>query len=176
MKHTSMALIGGLPLLLAASAWSQPSGMGSGMMDGGYGGYGYDHGGCGMMGPGMMGNDGWGPGYGRGGMMGPGMMGGYGRGYVPDLTNEQRAKIAEIEKEFGRKQWDLMGKMHEQGIFPGGAYQGGKFDEQAARKAYDAMADLRKQMFENSLQERKSIDGVLTPQQREQQRRGWGNR
>ena len=52
----------------------------------------------------------------------------------------------------------------------------GQFDEQAARKAYAAMADLRQQMFENWLEQRKRIDGVLTTQQREQVRRGWGNR
>ncbi|MCK9517170.1 MAG: Spy/CpxP family protein refolding chaperone [Ottowia sp.] len=168
MKHALIALITGL--LLAVSAWAQPSGMGPGMM----GGHGYDQGGYGM-GWGMMGNDGAGPGYGRGGFMGPGMMGGYGCDYIPDLTDEQRAKIADIEKEFGSKQWELMGKMREQRLARGGAWQDGKFDEQAARDAYDAMAALRKQMFENSLQKRKSIDDVLTPQQRDQQRRGRGN-
>jgi hypothetical protein len=38
------------------------------------------------------------------------------------------------------------------------------------------MAGLRQQMFENSLEARKRIDGVLSPQQREQLRRRSGGR
>lgn len=188
-------------LLLAAAGCSQPYGPGygpgPGMMRGdgpanargGYGMYGMmgdaGPGGYGM-GPGMMGGDGAGPGYGSGGYgMGPGMMGAYGPGmgpgmmggygpeiYGPDFTDEQRTKIAEIQNEFGRKQWALMEKMRAVGGTPGD----GKYDEQAARKAYDAMADLRKQMFENSLEARKRMDGLLTPKQREQFGRGWGGR
>ena len=185
--------------LVAAPAWSQPYGMGPGMMGGygpGYGmgpgmmgGYGPGYG----MGPGMMGS--YGPGYGMGpGMMGgygpgygmgPGMMGGYGPGYgmgpgmmggcgpggygygIPDLTNEQRAKIGAIQDESARKQWALMGSMQEL-MWNREVYSDGKFDENAARKAFDAMTGLRKQMFENSLEARKRIDSVLTPQQRKQ--------
>lgn len=52
----------------------------------------------------------------------------------------------------------------------------GQLDEQAARKTYAVMADLRQQMFENWSEERNCIDGVLTAQQREPLRRGWVNR
>jgi Spy/CpxP family protein refolding chaperone len=136
-------------------------GMGPGMM-GGYGGYG--------MGPGMMGGYG---GYG----MGPGMMGGNGGyGYGPDLSAEQRAKIAGIQQEFAKKHWDLMGKMHEQGGPMAQYYGPGPIDEKAARKAYQEMADAQKQMFELSLDMRKKIDAVLTPEQREQMSRGWRGR
>lgn len=135
-------------------------GMGPGMM-GGYGGYG--------MGPGMMG------GYG-GHHMGPGMMGGYGGyggyGYGIGLSPDQRAKMADIQQEFSRKQWELMEKMHEEG---GPMYQGfgpGAFDEKAARKGYEVMADAHKQMFESQLQARKKMDAVLTPEQREKMSRG----
>ena len=110
--------------LLAAPAWAQmgpgmmggygtgPGMTGPGMM-GGYGPGGYGPGGYGM-GPGMMG--GYGPGgYGPGGYgMGPGMMGGYGGYGGLNLTDEQRAKIDAIQQEASRKQWDLMGKTHEQ--------------------------------------------------------------
>ena len=75
--------------LFSAAAWAQ---MGPGMK------------GSGMMGPEMMGP----------GMMGPGMMAGFGSTRGIDLSDEQRAKIAEIQKEVSRKQSDLMGKMHEQ--------------------------------------------------------------
>lgn len=170
-------------LVVATAAWSQPYGPGPGMM----GGYGYH------MGPGMMGGGGYGPGPGPGMMggygpgpgmmggygMGPGMMWGYGPGWeyaIPNLTNDQRTKLTEIEKNFSDRQWQLMGKMHDLGFQWSNTYRDGKFDEQAARKNYDAMADLRKQMFENSLEQRKRIDAVLTPQQREQMQRPWGGR
>lgn len=146
-------------LLVTSSAWSQMFGMGPGMM-------GHD---------GMMGYGG-GMGYG----MGPGMMWGYGpgsRGWgagIPSLTDEQRGKLAEADKDFRQKQWQLMEKMHDLGYQGGSLYRNGKFDEQAARKQYDAMAALRKQMFENYLDEQKRIDSILTPQQREQLQRSWG--
>jgi Spy/CpxP family protein refolding chaperone len=152
--------------LLAASAvlYAQP--MGPGMM----GGYGSGYG----MNPGMMGGmGGYGPGYG----MSPGMMGGYGGyGYGPDLNAEQRDKMAEIQQEFVQKHWDLMGKMHAQGGPMSGAFGRGDIDEKSARKSYEAMAEAQKQMFELSLQTRKRIDAVLTPEQREQMGRGWRGR
>ena len=62
-----------------------------------------------QMGPGMKGPEMMGP-----GMMGSGMMAGFGSYRGIDLSDEQRTKIAEIQKEVSRKQSDLMGKMHEQ--------------------------------------------------------------
>lgn len=141
-------------------------GMGPGMM----GGYGYGSGGYGM-GPGMMGGYGYGPGgYG----MGPGMMWGYGPGgYNPlKLSDEQRAKIADIQNDVSRKQWALMSSMHELRF----SRRAEAPSDAEARKLYQASADLRKQMFENSLDARKRIDTVLTKEQREQLRRGWGSR
>ena len=119
-----------------------------------------------QIGPDMMG--GYGPsGYG----MGPGMMGGYGpEGYNSlKLSDEQRGKIADIQEDVRRKQWALMGSMHEQ-QFRGRGTEAPSDAE--ARKTYQAAADLRKQMFENSLDARKRIDAVLTKEQREQMRRG----
>jgi Spy/CpxP family protein refolding chaperone len=175
MNRLLMASATGVLLMVAGC--SQPYGMRHGMMDGDEG---YGYGGRGM-GPGMMRGEGPGPAYGhRGygmqpdmmpghGMGGAMMMGGYGLA-LPDLTNEQRTQIAEIQKEFGRKQWALMGQMHEQRWQSGDALRGGQLDEQAARKAYDTMAAVRKQMFENSLEARKRINSLLTPQQREKLR------
>ena len=127
-------------------------GMGPGMM------------GPGAMGPGMMGPGMMGPG------MGPGMMGGYGPYYGLDLSSEQRAKIAAIQKEFARKHWDLMYRMHEAGWPMHEVYREGKFDEQAARKAFDAMSEARKQMFEAWLDAQKRMDAVLTADQRQKLR------
>jgi Spy/CpxP family protein refolding chaperone len=135
-------------------------GWGPGMMGGGWGpGYG----------PGMMGG-GWGPGYGGG--YGPGMMGGWGRGggigWLPDLSSEQRGKIAGIQRDYASKQWPLMQQMHSL-MWANGA-PGTDADDQAERQNYDAVAALRKQMFDNRLAERKEIDAVLTPQQRDELR------
>ena len=94
-----------------------------------------------------------------------------------DLTDEQRTGIAEIQKKVRHKPWELMEKMHKQSWRSGA--RDGKCDAQAARKTYGDMADMRKQMFENMPDERKRIDSVLTPQQREQIQKmhhGWGGR
>lgn len=157
MKRALSAIAAGLTL--AAAAHAQPYGMGPGPFAG-YGG----HGGYGM-GPGMMG------GYaGRG--AGPGAMWGHRGGYAGlDLSADQRKRIAQIEDESAQAQWQLMGSMHRQGPHMSGLWDGGEFDEQAARKAFQAMADARKAMFENALEARKRMDAVLTPEQREQLRR-----
>lgn len=132
------------------------------------------------MGPGMMSGGGYGPGYGMGpGMMGPGMMGGYGGwgpGYGVDLSAEQRQKLFDIQREVANKRWEVMGKLHAEGGPMDQAFSGGQLDEQAARKAYDAMAAAHKQMFETMLDARKRMDAVFTPEQREQLQRNFGGR
>jgi Spy/CpxP family protein refolding chaperone len=180
MKRQLVAWLAGS--LWAASALAQPAGIGPGMMGSGpgVGPGGYGPGGCGA-GPGMMWGEGAGPGTGGYGMgpgfgIGPGMMGGFGRLNVQglDLSDDQRAKLAEIHTEVERKQWDLMRSMHELGWQSAGGRRGGDFDAAEARKTYDAMAALRKQMFDNMLDARQRIDALLTPPQRQQLRRAWG--
>ena len=197
MKRTVLAAAAAL-LTVGAAAFAQPYGPGYGP-GGGYGpGYGmgpgmmggYGPGGGYGMGPGMMGGYGPGGGYGMGpGMMGgygpgggygmgPGMMGGFGPGYGYydlDLSADQRAKIGDIQREFAEKRWELMGKLHAQDGPMSQAFAG-PFDEKAARKAYDAMTDAHKKMFEASLQMRKKVEALLTPEQREQMGRGWRGR
>lgn len=140
------------------------------MMGGPGYGYGYGYGeGPGMMGgygPGMMGG---GPGMGMGmGWGGGPMMGGGARGLgIADLSAEQRGKIKQAQQDFWKKQWPLMQQMHS------ASWDGDtELDDQAARKNYEAVAGLHKQMFENQLELRKRINAVLTPQQREALRRG----
>jgi Spy/CpxP family protein refolding chaperone len=197
MKRKLLAASAALLLGTATAAYSQPyGGMGPGMMGGygpgggqGYGqgqGYGPGYGPGYGMGPGMMGGYvpgyGMGPGmmggYGQGYGMGPGMMGGFGPGfgYGVDLGDEQRAKISAIQQELAQKHWEQMGSMHQQGGPMSQAFGPGPIDEKAARKAYEAMAEAQKQMFEISLQARKRFDAVLTPEQREQMGRGWRGR
>lgn len=198
MKATApFAMAAGLVLSIAAcSQFPENSysgtGDGPGMMDGYYGGgprmmRGYDPGddsedeyGPGMMGryygAGMMGG-GYGPGMMNGYGYGPGMMGGWHRGWgmsIPDLSDDQRKKIEDIQKDYRQRQWALMQSMHELQFQQGGITRDGKFDEQAARKAFDARESLRKQMFENRIQMQKRVEEVLTPKQREQMQRNWG--
>ena len=126
----------------------------------------------------MMGGYGYGPGPGYGmmggfggGGYGPGMMWGYGGGYGysgANLSTEQRTKIAQIQDEFRKKQWALMQSMHQVRWGQADAYRDGKLDDSSARQSFEAMTALRQQMFENSLEARKSFDAVLTPEQRKQ--------
>ncbi len=172
MKRTLLAIAA--TLLLATSAHAQPGGGGPGMMNGYESGPGWG---------GMM------DGYGRHGMMDGygresgwhGMMGGPQMGFGPDywslkLSDEQRDKILAIERAASSKRWDLMGKMREQGLRMHENYATGKLDDEALRKNYQAMSEVHKAVFEASLQARKDILAVLTPEQREQLGRGWGRR
>lgn len=151
---------------IAASVGAQPYGYGPGPMGGpGYG-----------MGPGMTGGwggGGWGP-----GMMGGGPGAGWGAGPFAglDLSKEQRDKIAEIEADVRTSERSLMRSMHDLDWRMSDAWQDGKFDEQAARQAFDAMSAVRKQMFDPWVDSRKRIDAVLTPAQREQLQRRGGRR
>lgn len=167
-----------LALALATTVAAQP--YGPGMMGGaGPGGWG------GGYGPGMMGG-GWGGGYGPGmmggwGGMGPGMMmwgGGGADGLADlDLSKEQRDRIAEIRNDVRRQHAAAMRGMQQQEWHMADAWRDdGSFDEQAARKAFDAMTAQRQAMFDLMLDARKRIDAVLTPAQREQLRRRGGSR
>ncbi len=183
MKRNLIATAAAAAMFMAP-AWAHSPGMGDGMMmgPGMMGGYG-SHG---MMGPGMMGQGMMGQGMGPG-MMGPGMMGGHGShgmmgqgmgpgmmGAAPQLklTEEQRSKISLIQREASREHWTLMGKMHDQHYRMHDVLGSGKLDESAARKAFDEMSAVRKQMFQGMLDTRKKIDAVLTDEQRRQLRGG----
>ncbi|MGB8436379.1 MAG: Spy/CpxP family protein refolding chaperone [Burkholderiales bacterium] len=138
--------------IMAADAMADPPqaayGPGYGMM----GGYGPGHG----MSPGMMG--GFGPGYG----MSPDMMGGYSPGFDRNLNAEQRRKIAKIQDEVRHKNWELMGKMQDEQSQMNEQYYSDKRDDDALRKSYRKMSELRHEMFDLSLSAQKQIDAVLT--------------
>ncbi len=148
-------------------ALAQGYGSGWGMMRG-YGPGNY------AMGPWMMG--GYGEGYYG---MGPGMMWGYGARYgsAVNLSDEQRTKIDKIENDARTKQWDLMGKMHEEQSRLFTASNANKPDETAISKGYKKIADLRQQMYDTSRAAQKQVDTVLTKEQRDQlagNDYGWG--
>ncbi len=160
-------LIGGT--MFAASAMAQPQGAyghGYGMMGGNGQGQGYN------MGPGMMGA--YGPGYGQGQAygMGPGMMGDYGPQSNLNLSAEQRGKIAKIQEDARRKQWELMGKMQDEESHMNEQYYSDKRDDGELSKNYRKMSELRHQMFDLSLATQKQTDAVLT---KEQHGKSWRN-
>ena len=142
-------------------------------------------------GPGMMGGygprGGYGPGYhyGAGGGhlgMGPGMMGGRGYGMggggafaALDLTDSQRKQIASVQDEVRKKNWTVMGSMHdERAKMRDAMWAGDKLDRTAVVAANKRMSELRQQMLENSLDAADKIEKVLTPQQRESLKKRWG--
>jgi len=157
--------------------------MGPGMGRGQGSGTGMAGGDCpmqqGMGGPqgkgGMHGGKGGGMHGGKGGGMhgghGGGMMG-MGQGIPPGvlatlgLTPEQQAKVTEIQREQQRKRHGMRGTMQEMRWKAQDSQKDG-FNEDAARKQFDAMAAMRKEMFESGLAARKQLDAVLTPEQRE---------
>jgi Spy/CpxP family protein refolding chaperone len=109
-----------------------------------------------------------------GGGMGGAMMGGFGNlRNIPDLTTDQRNKITAIRRDLRNRQFALMDQMHDQWASTN-LYRNGQFDEQAARRSYDATEKLHRQMFENSLDAQKRIDALLTPAQRQQLQRSYG--
>jgi len=127
--------------------------------------------GRGMMGPGMMGPGMMGP-----GMMGPGMMGGYGYGPALDLTEQQQAKIAQIQEDFRKKQWDLAAKMDAEQAKLNEIYYSGKRDPAAIDNQYKKIYDLRRQMIQIQVDAQNRMDAVLTPEQKERLRGYYGGR
>ena len=100
------------------------------------------------------------------------MMGyGWGAGYLDSLglSEDQQKKIASIQEDLWNKRFALMQSMHTLGWKSFGP---GATSDVDASKAYEAMAALRKQMFDTSLEARKRIDEVLTKEQREELRSG----
>ncbi len=130
-------------------------GMGHGMM----GGY--------SMGPGMMG---MGP-----GMMGPGMMGGYGAGPgMIDLTEQQQNNMAQIQEEVRKKHWDLMGKMNAEQMKLQQLYYSGKRDSAAIEAQHKKIYQLQREMDESRMDAQGRMDALLTKEQKDQRRGGYG--
>lgn len=85
-----------------------------------------------------------------------------------NLTEEQRAKVTEVQRGLQRAQWARMGALRELRWKHRDALDAPDFDPDAARKQYEAMAAIRKEMFEASLDARLRIEAVLTREQRQQ--------
>jgi Spy/CpxP family protein refolding chaperone len=106
------------------------------------------------------------------GMMGPGMMG----GVIPNLTDEQRKKIANIQDDQGDQHWDLMKKMRAERYKLQELLYADREDPEAIRNQYKKLAELHQQMIDSSLDAHKQISALLTKEQKEALktwRRGW---
>jgi Spy/CpxP family protein refolding chaperone len=90
-----------------------------------------------------------------------------------NLSDEQRGKVRDIQRDMQRKQFALMNSMHELRWQAEDQARGPEFDEAAARKLYEAGAAIHKQMFEARLEAHKRLEAVLTKEQREELRKAW---
>lgn len=137
-----------------------------------YGGYGYG------MGHGMMGGYSMGPGMmGMGpGMMGPGTMGGYGAGPgMLDLTEQQQNKMAVIQEEVRQKHWDLMGRMNAEQLKLQQLYFSGKRDSATIEAQNKKIYQLQREMEESWMDAQARMDAMLTKEQKDQRRSGYGH-
>jgi Spy/CpxP family protein refolding chaperone len=113
----------------------------------------------------MMGGPGRGSGFGPGG----------GRGFGPggalaalDLSSEQREKVASIQEENRRKNWDTMGQVRSEQFKLRQMYYADKIDSTAVSEQQKKVDDLRRQMLKSQVEARNQIAAVLTPEQRKQ--------
>lgn len=137
-----------------AGAWSG-RGYGHGMMWG-YGGGDY---------AGGYGRGAWG---GMGGMMGipgHGMMG-MGPYYALDLNEQQRSKMAQIQDEVRKKNWDVMGKLMDEQARLRDLYAAEKRDPAAIGKQSMKVAELRRQMLESSVDAHNRMEALLSKEQK----------
>ncbi|MFA5529525.1 MAG: Spy/CpxP family protein refolding chaperone [Thiohalomonadaceae bacterium] len=155
---------GGCPGVMGGMGPGMMGRMGPGMMGMGPG--------MGGMGPGMMG----GMGYGMGMMGGPGHGYGWGMGMGLvglDLDDDQRKAINRAVDQHRKRQHELVGKMLDHQARLRDQYQQEKWDADAITKIYDQIADVRRQMIRARIDMRNAIYERLTPEQRQQFRRGW---
>jgi Spy/CpxP family protein refolding chaperone len=129
----------------------------------------------------MMGGYGYGPGmggYGRGQGYGPGGRGfGSGGGLAAlNLSSEQSEKIAAIQEENRRKNWNTMGQLRSEQFKLRQMYYADKIDSAAVTEQQKKVDELRRQMLKSSVETRNQVAAVLTPEQRKQFRQfgpGW---
>ena len=82
-----------------------------------------------------------------------------------DLSAEQREKVTAIQRDVVRAQDALMASAREARWKQQDAMKAPELDVDAARSNYEALAALRKKMFETSIEGRKRIEAVLTREQ-----------
>jgi Spy/CpxP family protein refolding chaperone len=115
-----------------------------------------------------------GPGTAQGATGGPGLGSGTIAGInqaalaTLNMTEEQRGKVTEIQRGLQRIQWGLMASLRELRWKHQDALNARELDPEAARKRFEAMVAIRREMFEAGLDARLRIEAVLTKEQREE--------
>jgi Spy/CpxP family protein refolding chaperone len=105
-----------------------------------------------------------------GGGMGRGMMGGmHGAPFqMLDLTSEQRTKINKIHDELRRKNWEALGKIHDEEAKLRDLYAADKRDPKAIGAVYGSIYALKRQMIEAGIDAHNRMEALLTDAQRAQ--------
>ncbi len=83
------------------------------------------------------------------------------------LTGEQRDRITQVQRNLQRKRWETTGALREQRWKIEDAMRSLEVDDDAMRKAYEAMARLRRDMFEAEIDARQKLRAILTREQLE---------
>ena len=158
LAAVAMLVLGTTAISLPAFSYQKSMGMMGNTM-------GADH--KGMMGNmmggghiGMMGN-----------MMGGGHMGMMGKFKGLDLSDEQKAKMSEIQYKLRKKHWEIMGPMIDQQAALHKAYAGDRPDPVAVGAVYGKIFDLKRQMIEAMLAAKNSAMDVLTEDQAAQMKK-----
>ncbi len=124
-------------------------------------------------GPGMMRGRGGGPEWGGD----PGMMRGRGGGYGPgrvfaelDLTPDQQEKIAKVQEDMRRSNWDTMGQLHAEQFKLRGLYLADKPDPNAIADQQKKVDELHRAMIKSQVETGNRIQALLTKEQRDRLR------
>jgi Spy/CpxP family protein refolding chaperone len=124
-----------------------------------------DHG----MGPGMMGGHGMGPGVMGGYGMGPGIMGADPTG-GRELSRDEQKRMARIETELRRHNWELQGKIIDARGELLQLFTEETLDPRKIGAAYGRIFDLRRQMIEATIEARNRQRAILTDEPQEKVR------
>lgn len=116
---------------------------------------------------------GYGPGYGPGMGGGPGYGGGRGFGQggglaALNLSSEQREKIATIQEENRKANWNAMGQLRSEQFKLRQMYNADKIDSAAVSEQQKKVDELRRQMLKSRLDAHNQVSAILTPEQRKQ--------
>lgn len=83
------------------------------------------------------------------------------------LADEQRERVTEVQRDLQRKRWETLGALREQRWRIEDAMRSLDVEDEAMRRAYEAMAKLRKDMFEAEIDARRKLRAILTKEQLE---------
>lgn len=84
------------------------------------------------------------------------------------LSGEQRARLGDIERDLKRQQWKLIATLRELRWKQQDLFRAADADADTARRNFEAMSAVRREMFEAMLDARKKMEAILTREQRKQ--------